>query len=146
MSTAHLVVRWLIGITCQAHTSCTTRTYPKSEGSSMTRSTIVALRGSHGASTIPLTKLFSGAPHKLLAVKDRDRVLTTATDRTQDPSVRSLRDQRLVHSEKPCLFCTGHRWHRRTVRTLRADTPPVKFLTLAQMCQPPSVSPCAHVC
>ena len=67
VSTAHLVVRWLIGITRQARMSGTVRTYPKSEGSSMTRSTRVALRGSHGASTMPLTKLFSRAPHKLLA-------------------------------------------------------------------------------
>ena len=67
VSTTHLVVRWLIGITRQARTSGTARTYPESEGSSMTRSTRVALHGSRGASTMPLTKLFSGAPHKLLA-------------------------------------------------------------------------------
>ena len=72
VSTAHLVVRRLIGITRQARTSGTARTYPKSEGSSMTRSTRVALRGSRGASTMPLTKLFSGAPHKLLAGFDGD--------------------------------------------------------------------------
>ena len=45
---------------------------PESEGSSMTCSTRVALRGSCGASTMPLTKLFSGAPHKLLAGFDGD--------------------------------------------------------------------------
>ena len=67
VSTAHLVVRRLIGITRQAHTSGTVRTYPESEGSSMTRSTRVALRGSRRASTMPLTKLFFGAPHNLLA-------------------------------------------------------------------------------
>ena len=55
VSTAHLVVWQLIGITRQAHMLGTTRTYPKGEGSSMTRSTSVALRGSHGVSTIPLT-------------------------------------------------------------------------------------------
>jgi hypothetical protein len=38
----------------------------------MTRSTRVALRGSRGVSTIPLTKLFSGALHKLLAGFDGD--------------------------------------------------------------------------
>jgi hypothetical protein len=32
----------------------------------------VALRGSRGASTVPLTKLFSGALHKLLAGFDGD--------------------------------------------------------------------------
>jgi hypothetical protein len=72
VSTAHLVVRRLIGIIRQAHMSGTARTYPKSEGSSVTRSTRVALRGSRGASTMPLTKLFSGAPHKLLASFDGD--------------------------------------------------------------------------
>ena len=72
VSIAHLVIRWLIGITRQARTSGTARTYPESEGSSMTRSTRVALRGSRGASIMPLTKLFSGAPHKLLAGFDGD--------------------------------------------------------------------------
>jgi hypothetical protein len=38
----------------------------------MTCSTRVALRGSGGVSTIPLTKLFSGALHKLLADFDGD--------------------------------------------------------------------------
>ena len=72
VSTAHLVVQRLIGITRQARMSGTTRSYPESEASLMTRSTRVALRGSHGASTMPLTKLFSGAPHKLLAGFDGD--------------------------------------------------------------------------
>ena len=67
VSTAHLVVRRLIGITRQARTSGTARTYLESEGSSMTRFTRVALRGFRRASTMPLTKLFSKAPHKLLA-------------------------------------------------------------------------------
>ena len=72
VSTAHLVVQRLIGIIRQAHTSGTARTYPKSEGSSMTRSTRVALCGSRWASTMSLTKLFFGAPHKLLAGFDGD--------------------------------------------------------------------------
>ena len=72
VSTAHLVVRQLISITRQARTSGTIRTYPKSEGSSMARFTRVALRGSRGVSTMPLTKLFSGALHKLLAGFDGD--------------------------------------------------------------------------
>jgi hypothetical protein len=38
----------------------------------MTRSIRVALHGSGGVTTIPLTKLFSGAPHKLLAGFDGD--------------------------------------------------------------------------
>ena len=54
------------------YTSGTARTYPESDGSSTTRSTRVALRGSRGASTMPLTKLFSEAPHKLLAGFDGD--------------------------------------------------------------------------
>ena len=72
VSTAHLVVRWLIGITRQAHTSGAARTYPEGEGSSMTRFTKVALCDSHGASIMPLTKHFSGAPHKLLVGFDGD--------------------------------------------------------------------------
>ena len=44
VSTAHLVIRRLIDITHQAHMLGTIRTYPKSEASSMTRSTRVALR------------------------------------------------------------------------------------------------------
>jgi hypothetical protein len=38
----------------------------------MTLFTRVALCSSRGASTIPLTKLFFGAPHKLLAGFDGD--------------------------------------------------------------------------
>jgi hypothetical protein len=38
-----------------SHTLGAARTYSKSEGSSMTRSTRVALRGSRGVSTMPLT-------------------------------------------------------------------------------------------
>ena len=68
VSTAHLVVQRLIGITRQAHTLGTTRTYPKSEGSSMTRSTSVALHGYRGVSTVPLTNHFSRAPYNLLCV------------------------------------------------------------------------------
>ena len=72
VSTAHLVVRRLIGITRQARTSGAARTYPESEGTSMTRFTKVALRGSRGVSTMPLTKLFSRASHKLLVGFDGD--------------------------------------------------------------------------
>ena len=55
VSIAHLMVRRLIGITRQACTSGTARTYPESEGSSMTRSTRVALCDPRGVSTILLT-------------------------------------------------------------------------------------------
>ena len=72
VSTAHLVVRWLIGITRQANTSGTVRTYPESEGSSMTRFTKVALRGSRGESTMPSQKHFSRSPHKFFVGFDGD--------------------------------------------------------------------------
>ena len=72
VSTAHLGVRRLIGITHQARASGTAKTYLESEGSSMTRFTRLALHGSRGASTMPLTMPFSGAPHKLLAGFDGD--------------------------------------------------------------------------
>jgi hypothetical protein len=52
VSTAHLVVRWLIGITRQARMSDTAITYPGSEGNSMTRSTRVALCDPREVSTI----------------------------------------------------------------------------------------------
>jgi hypothetical protein len=55
VSTAHLVVRQLIGVTCQVRTSGTARTYPESEGRSITSSTKVALHDFHGMSTFPLT-------------------------------------------------------------------------------------------
>jgi hypothetical protein len=72
VSTAHPVVQRLIGVTRQARTPGTTRIYLTSEGSSMTLFTRVAIRDSRGASTMPLTKLFSGAPHKLLTNFDGD--------------------------------------------------------------------------
>ena len=55
VSTAHLVIWRLIGITRQARTSGTARTYLESKGSSMTRTNRVALRDPRGVSTIPLT-------------------------------------------------------------------------------------------
>jgi hypothetical protein len=72
VSTAHSMVQWLIGIIRQVRISGTARTYLTSEDSSMTLFTRVALRSSRGASTTTLTKLFSGAPHKLLAGFDGD--------------------------------------------------------------------------
>jgi hypothetical protein len=55
VSTAHLVVWRLIGITRQSRMSGTARTNPESEGSSMICSTRVALRDPRRVSTIPLT-------------------------------------------------------------------------------------------
>ena len=55
------------------------------------------------------------------------RTSSAATDRT----LWSNQGQRPVTHNDLCLFCLGRRWHRRTIRTLRADTPPVEFLTLA---------------
>jgi hypothetical protein len=54
VSTVHLVVWWLIGTTPSLHVGCH-KNLPTSESSSMTPSTRVALRGSRGVSTIPLT-------------------------------------------------------------------------------------------
>jgi hypothetical protein len=98
VSIAHLVVQRLIGITHQACTSGTARIYPESEGSSMTCLTRVALRGSRGVSIIPLTKLFFGAPHKLLAGFDGDHH-QVGSRRWQSPRVISttgLQDDHLV--------------------------------------------------
>jgi hypothetical protein len=69
---------------------------PTSEGSSMTRFTRVALRGSRGASTMPLTKLFSRSPHKLLAGFDGDHA-TKPSRRWQPPRVTSITSLQLDH-------------------------------------------------
>jgi hypothetical protein len=80
VSTANLVVQWLIGITRQACMSGTATTYPKSKGSSMTRSTRDAFRDSRGVSTILLTNpplehrtIFSRASTKSQATKPSRR-------------------------------------------------------------------------
>jgi hypothetical protein len=54
VSTVHLVVRQLIGTTPSPHVG-RRKNLPTSEGSSTTCSTSVALRGSRGVSTVPLT-------------------------------------------------------------------------------------------
>jgi hypothetical protein len=72
VSTTHLVVRAANWHHLPSPHVVHCKNLPISEGSSMTRSTRVALRDSRGASTMPLTKLFSEAPHKLLAGFDRD--------------------------------------------------------------------------
>ena len=96
VSTAHLVVRWLIGITCQARMSSTTRTYPKSECSSMTRSTTVALRDPYGVSTIPLTN----PPSEHRTIFSRASMESQATKlsrRWQPPRVTSITGLQLDH-------------------------------------------------
>ena len=59
VSTAHLVVRQLIGIHKPSPHVGRYKNLPISEGNSMTRSTSVALRGSRGVSTVSLTNPFS---------------------------------------------------------------------------------------
>ena len=88
VSTAHLVVRRLIGITRQAHTLGTARMYPESEGSSMTRSTRVALRGSHGVSTIPLT--ITSPEHRTILFACFNRDHQKPSRRWQPPRVTSI--------------------------------------------------------
>jgi hypothetical protein len=77
VSIAHLV-RWLIGITRQARTSGTTGTYPKSEDTSMTRSTRVTRRDPHGVIKISLKNppskhctIFSCACHASRSIQNR---------------------------------------------------------------------------
>jgi hypothetical protein len=69
---------------------------PISEGSSMTCFTRVALYGPHKASTMPLTKLFSRALHKLLAGFDGDHA-TKPYRRWQPPRVTSTTGLQLDH-------------------------------------------------
>ena len=87
VSTAHLVVRRLIGITRQARTSSTARTYPKSEGSSITHSTRVALRGSRGASTMPSQS--SSSEHRTSFLWASTETTTKPSRRWQPPRVTS---------------------------------------------------------
>jgi hypothetical protein len=96
VSTAHLVVRRLIGIIHQARTSGTTRTYPKSEGSSMTRSTWVALRDPHGVSTISLTN----PPlehHTIFSCASMESQATKPSRRWQPPRVTGTTGLQLEH-------------------------------------------------
>ena len=88
VSTAHLVVRRLIGITRQACTSGTTRTYPESEGSSMTRSARVALCHPRGVSIIPLTN--PPPKHRIIFLHaSTESQATKPSRRWQPPSVTS---------------------------------------------------------
>jgi hypothetical protein len=100
----------------------------------MTRFTRVALHGSRGASIMPLTKLFSGAPHKLLAGFDRDHS-TKPSRRWQPPrviSTTSLQLDHLVptsrcnalesHSLAIGLYSCKHKWVRGLPRTPQAWT------------------------
>ena len=94
--TSHLVVWRLIGITRQAHTWGTTRTYPKSEGNSMTRSTRVALRDPHGVSTIPLTN--PPPKHRtIFSCASIESQATKPSRRWQPPRVTSTTDLQLEH-------------------------------------------------
>ena len=95
VSTAHLVVWWLIGITRQARTSSTAKTYPKSEGSSMTSSTSFSLRGSCGVSTVPLT--VSSPEHRTSFLRASMETTTKLSRRWQPPRVTSTTDLQLNH-------------------------------------------------
>ena len=96
VSTTHLVVRWLIGITRQARTSGTARTYPKSEGSSMTRSTRVALRDPYAVSTIPLTN--PPPEHRTIFLRASTESQDTKPSRRWQPlRVASTTDLQLNH-------------------------------------------------
>jgi hypothetical protein len=115
VSTAHLVVRQLNGITRQACTSGTTRTNPESEGSSMTRSIRVALRNPRGVSIISLTNppqehgtIFSHASTELQA--------TEPSRRWQPPRVTSTIS--LQHSHLGPLDATSRCIHSRIAHSL----------------------------
>ena len=96
VSTAHLVVRRLIGITCQARTSGSARTYPESEGSSMTRSTRVALCDPRGVSTIPLTNT-PLEHHTIYSRASMELQSTKLSKRWQPPRVTSTTGLQLDH-------------------------------------------------
>ena len=95
VSTAHLVVRRLIGITRQARTSGAARTYPEGEGGSMTRFTKVALRDSRGASTMPLTG--SSLERRTSFLRASTETTTKPSRRWQPPRVTSTTGLQLDH-------------------------------------------------
>ena len=96
VSTAHLVVRRLIGLTRQARTSGTGRTYPESEGSSMTRSTRVVLRDPYGVNTIPLTN--PPLEHRTIFLRASTKSQDTKPSRRwQPPTVTSTTGLQLDH-------------------------------------------------
>ena len=95
VSTAHLVVQRLIGITRQAHILGTARTYPKSKGSSMTRSTRIALRDPCGASTIPLT--ITSPDTTQSSLRASTETTTKPSRRWQPPRVTSTTGLQLDH-------------------------------------------------
>jgi 5-methylcytosine-specific restriction endonuclease McrA len=96
MSTAHLVVWQLIGITHQAHTLGTARTYPKSEGSSMTRSNRVALCDPCGVSAIPLTNP-PPEHHTIFLRASTESQATKPSRRWHAPRVTRTTDLQLDH-------------------------------------------------
>jgi hypothetical protein len=96
VSTAHLVVRRLIGITRQARTSGTIRSYPKSEGSSMTRSTRVTLYDPRRVSTIPLIN--PPLEHRIIFSRaSTESQATKPFRRWQPPRVTSTTGLQLDH-------------------------------------------------
>jgi hypothetical protein len=96
MSTAHLVVRQLIGTTHQACLSGIARTYLTSEGSSMTRSTRVSLRDPHGVRTIPLTNP-PPKHHTSFSCASMESQATKPSRRWQPPRVTSTTSLQLDH-------------------------------------------------
>jgi hypothetical protein len=97
--TSHLVVRRLIGVpTNQPHTLGAARTFLKSEGSSMTRSSRVALSDPRGVSTILLTNPPS-EPHTIFLRASTESQATKSSRRWQPPwviSTTSLQHDHLV--------------------------------------------------
>jgi hypothetical protein len=98
VSTTHPMVWQLIGITRQARTSGTARTYLTSEGSSITRSTRVAFHDPCGVSTIPLTN--PPLKHRTsFSCASAESQATKPSRRWQPPRVTSttgLQDDHLV--------------------------------------------------
>ena len=95
VSIAHLVVRRLIGITHQAHTLGTARTYPESEGSSTTRSTRFALRGSMGRAQCPSQSLLQSTAQS--SMRDSTQTTTKPSRRWKLPRVTSTTGLQLDH-------------------------------------------------
>jgi hypothetical protein len=77
-------------------TTCPNTAYPESEGSSMTRSTRVALRDSRGVSTIPLTN--PPPKHRtIFSCASTESQATEPSRRWQPPRVTSTTGLQLDH-------------------------------------------------
>ena len=112
----------------------TARTYPESEGSSMTRSTRVALRVPRGESTIPLTNPPS-EHHTIFSRASTQSQATKTSRRWQPPRVTSTTGLQLKHLVllDAISQCNHTRiTHSQSIRTLASTSELEALLALSK--------------